>query len=231
MFAHSAFLLVCWVPSCTSFSSTFQIQHREKQTKKQFLCFLDASKHQVYLPRLYANELTCSLGSCFVSVSGSRFCKHTDALICFQCRCHREKQKCARTHKDYCQFLKVLFIQVVSLPEKLRSRHRFHTQSREDDAARLMYFQITFQLGSSSYRRAYLNNLCIIQNNLSNIQLPAVIFLLSLQQVHIAVLSRSAWSSWRLYLLCAAVSTFPDRLYELRPYYGLWPGAACTGDL
>lgn len=40
-------------------------------------------------------------------------------------------------------------------------------------------------------------------------------FLLSLQQVHIAVLSCNAWPLWRLYLLCAAVSTFPDRLYEL----------------
>lgn len=57
--------------------------------------------------------------------------------------------------------------------------------------------------------------------NVQDIQHAAVMFLLSLQQVHISVLSCNARPLWRLYLLCAAVSTFPNRLYELRPYYGL----------
>lgn len=68
-------------------------------------------------------------------------------------------------------------------------------------------------------------------SKLSHIRHPVIMFLLSFQQVHISVLSCNACPLWRLYLLCAAVSTFPDRLYELRPYYGIWPGAACTGDL
>lgn len=60
------------------------------------------------------------------------------------------------------------------------------------------------------------------------IQRPAAMFLLSIQQVNISILSCNTRSLWRLHLPCAAVSTFLDRLYELKSYRGPSPGAACT---
>lgn len=55
--------------------------------------------------------------------------------------------------------------------------------------------------------------------------------LLSFQPGNISNLSRNTRPLWRLYLLCAAVSTFADRLYELKSYRGPLPGAVRTNDL
>lgn len=45
-------------------------------------------------------------------LSGSRLCKHIDALICFQCSCHKKKQQCKKkkhTKRLLSGLLKVLF--------------------------------------------------------------------------------------------------------------------------